>query len=140
VAAALARLWREGAPEAALQLAREALASETLSLKFRINTLYLASEVSLHTNRIDSARETLEQLTALRRQAQDWLLLALCRKGLGDLAGARRDLQQAVAIAPFRPDLHDQLAAVYERDGNTAAAQRERSIARRLAVQPGRDR
>jgi predicted CXXCH cytochrome family protein len=140
VAAALARLRREDAPEAALQLAREALASETLSLKFRVNTLYLASEVSLQTNRIESAREALGQLTALRRQAQDWLLLALCCQGQGDLKGARRNLQQAVAIAPFRADLHDRLAALHELCGDTAAAQRERSTARRLIVQAGANR
>ncbi len=135
VAAALARLRREDDPEAALRLANEALAGESLSLKFRINTLYLAAEVSLQTQRSESARERLEELTALRRQAQDWFLLGLCRQSQGDPGGALRDLRQAVAIAPYRPDLHDRLADAHQRCGDSAAAQRERAIARRLAAQ-----
>jgi hypothetical protein len=140
VSAALARLRREDDPEAALQLVHEALAAEGLSLKYRINTLYLAGEVGLQTNRIEAAREALEPLTALRRQAQDWLLLALCRESRGDLAAALRDLRQAAAIAPFRADLRERLAGLHERCGDSAAAQPERSIARRLAAAAGANR
>jgi hypothetical protein len=135
--AALARLRREDDPEGALQLAREALAGPTLSLKFRVNTLFLAAEVGVQLNHIEAARETLEQLTALRRVAQDWLLLSVCRRRQGDLPGALHDLRQAVAIAPFRADLHERLAGLYEQCGDRPAAVHERSIARRLAVQPG---
>lgn len=131
-AAALARLCRRSKPEKALGLARAALDDARLSPKARINALFLTAEVSLNAGRLREAQQALEKLTSLRRLSQDWLLLGLCRQGSGDLAGAQRDLEKAISIAPFRPDLREHLARIHEQRGNHEAARREQSIAARL--------
>jgi tetratricopeptide (TPR) repeat protein len=65
---------------------------------------------------------------------EDWLLLGICRQRTGDLDEALRALDQAAAIAPFRPDIREALGQVHEWLGNADAAQRERSIAKRLTA------
>jgi predicted CXXCH cytochrome family protein len=140
VAAALALLYRDQAPEAALGLAREALAADKLAPKSRISCLCLTADVGMQSNRLDVARPALEQLTAERRQWEDWLLLGRCRLLAGDLAGALHAFEQAAAIAPFRPDVRNAIAQVHERLGDNMAAQQQRSLAARLASQAGPNR
>jgi hypothetical protein len=135
VAAALARLCRDNDADAALRLAQEALADDQLPPKSRVNCLFLVGDVGLQTNRVEVARPALEQLVALRRLSEDWLLLAECRRRGGDLDGTLKALGQAAAIAPFRPDIHGALAQVHEWRGHADEARRERSIAERLAAQ-----
>lgn len=81
------------------------------------------------------ARPAIEQLIAVRRHAEDWRLLAICRHRGGDMAEALHDLEQAAAIAPFRPDIREALGEIHEALGDFAAAERERSIAARLKAQ-----
>jgi tetratricopeptide (TPR) repeat protein len=135
VTASLALLRRGNDPKAALGLAGEALAAEGLSPKMRINCLFLSAEVGLQLNRLEVARRALERLVKERRLSQDWLLLGTCRQRQGDLAGALPALEQAVAIAPFRPDLRNALAEAQERLGRVEAAREQRAIATRLASQ-----
>ncbi len=135
VAAALARLWREDDPATAMRMAEEALHQDKLLPKTRVNCLFLLGEVGLRTRRIEAARQALEQLVTQRRLSQDWLLLAECRQQAGDLGEALHDLQQAAAIAPFRPEIHNALAQVHGRMGQGTLAQRERAIAASLQHQ-----
>jgi len=132
VAAALLRLYRPRDPEASVKLAFEALESEGLSPKSRINCLFCIAEVGLRSDRIDMARPALEKLIALRRNAEDWRLLAICKQRGGDFAEALHDLERAASIAPFRPDIRESLGEMHESLGDHTAAERERSIARRL--------
>jgi predicted CXXCH cytochrome family protein len=138
VVASLARLYySRGDAEAAYRLAGETLTIEKLSPKSRVNALFYIGELGVRSNRFGPAEQALGQLIALRRLSEDWLLLGVCRQRGGDLPGALRDLQQATRIAPFRPEIREDLAQIYQWLGDAAAAERERSIARRLAVQNG---
>jgi predicted CXXCH cytochrome family protein len=135
--ATLAWLEREADPAGALGLVREALEDPHLPPVVRANCLFLVGEVSLAAGRLEQAVPVLEELTTLRWQSQDWLLLAACRLKGSDLAGSLRALEQAAAISPFRPDVRYALARVHESLGNADAAHRERTIADRLAAQSG---
>ncbi len=93
--------------------------------------------MGVRSNQFQLAEQALGQLIALRRLSEDWLLLGVCRQRGGDLPGALRNLQQAAKIAPFRPEIREDLAQIYQWLGDAAAAERERSIAKRLNVQKG---
>ncbi len=134
--AALARLaYQRQQPEPALQLAAEALQYDNLLPKSRINLLYYLGDINLRMGRLPAAEQALQRLTRMRRLSEDWLLLAICRERSGDLTEALADLEKAATIAPFRAELHDDLAQVHARAGHDAAAARERSVAERLRHQ-----
>jgi tetratricopeptide (TPR) repeat protein len=132
--AALARLLRERESAAALRLARESLRDQSLSPKSRVNSLFLIAEVEVRENRYSSARQVLEELTAVRRLSEDWRLLALCHQSSGDVPGALHSLEKAIEIAPFRPELHAALAGLLQHAGRADAARRESATAERLAA------
>jgi tetratricopeptide (TPR) repeat protein len=138
VTAALAQIYWARDPQTAFHLACEALESETLSASSRVNSLFVAGDAGLATNRLDEARKALEKLVTQRRLSEDWLLLAQCRQRGGDLPAALRDLTQAAAIAPFRPHIHEALAQLHEQMGEAAAAAKERALASQLGKQAGR--
>jgi hypothetical protein len=139
VTAALAQMHWARDPQTAFRLACEALESDSLSARSRVNSLFVAGDAGLATNRLDEARQALEKLVAQRRLSEDWLLLAQCRQRGGDLPAALRDLTRAAAIGPFRPHLHAALAQLYEQMGDAAAAAKERSLARQLGQRAGRN-
>jgi predicted CXXCH cytochrome family protein len=134
VTSSLAFLERPGDPDRALGLAREALADPSLHPKLRVNCLYMVGEVGLQKRRLDLAVPAVEELTRLRWLSQDWLLLAACREQGGDLPGALHALERSAAIAPFRPDVHEALAAAHARLGDAEAARREHAAAQRLSA------
>ena len=51
---------------------------------------------------------------------------------LQDFSSARESLEEAIQINPFNPEVHQDLALVYERLGNPEPALRERETARKL--------
>ncbi|MGE5194757.1 MAG: cytochrome c3 family protein [Deltaproteobacteria bacterium] len=133
VTAALARIAWEHDPRSALRLAREALQSQVLSPRSRVNSLFVAGDAALRVNQTEAAVAAFEELVGMRRHSEDWLLLGLCRQRSGDLQGTRRDLERAAAIAPFRPEIREALAAVHEQLGNSREAASQRALAERLS-------
>ncbi len=130
----MARLTVKRDPEAARRLHMEALESGNLSPKSRVNCLYQIADLGLRHGHIAPARSALEKLTGMRRNSEDWFLLGMCVASYyGDLGGAKDALERAAAIAPFRPEVHDALAQLYDRLGETEAARRERAIATHLS-------
>jgi len=129
----LAFLYQRSDPQRAVDLAREAVAADKFSPKLRVHCLYLIAGLSMKMNQLDSARSALDQLVGERRMAGDWGRLGTCRLWQGDLAGAASAFEKAASINPFLPDIHLALAQADEGMGKTAEAQRERSIATRLA-------
>jgi predicted CXXCH cytochrome family protein len=140
VAAALVRLYRESNPDAALQLAREALNSGRLAMKSRINCLFFLGELGVGRGLPSLAGPALEQLTRIRLLSEDWRLLGLCREEVADLRGAQAALQRAAELAPLRPQIRAELAEVYERIGLREDSRRERDISDRLVGQGRRER
>jgi predicted CXXCH cytochrome family protein len=137
--AALARLsWERGDLRRAQALAGEALRlSDSGSGSHTSARLVLAAVAREGGNAAASAAE-LEHVVADRRQSQDWLLLGECRFALGDFAGAVTALERAATIHPFRPDIHEALAAAYlgMRDAPQAAQHRKLAAELRAAVVP----
>jgi hypothetical protein len=134
ITAALSRLYlMDGAAEEGVRLAREALRSEDLDSKARVNSLFAVALHGFETRQWSSAQIALDELVSLRRLAGDWDLRGVCRSQTGERQGALSDLQQAAAINPFLPGIRLNLAAVYEQLGDTDSAERERSIAASLS-------
>ena len=133
VTAALARIYWEDDPQRSLELAREGLRSARLSARSRVNALFVVGDAALRTNQIEPAVMAFEELVGLRRHSEDWLLLGKCRQHLGDLEQAQRDLGRAAAIAPFRPEIREALAEIYDALGDAAEASRQRTLAGRLS-------
>jgi hypothetical protein len=138
VTAALAQIYWARDRHAAFRLAREALESDALSPSSRVNSLFVVGDAGLATDQVEAARLALEKLVTLRRLSEDWLLLSECRQRDGDLHAALRDLRRAVAIAPFRSHIHEALARLHERLGDTDAAAKEHSLAHQLGKQTRR--
>ncbi len=141
VSAALARLAyadRDGV--AALTFAREALSYPALSAKSRINALFYVGQLGVQQGQLPAAEKALIELTRSRRLSEDWRWLGVCRQQAGDLRGALAGMQKAAEIAPFRPEIHDDLAQLHQWMGSAAAAQRERTIFDRLSSPPSAGR
>jgi Tfp pilus assembly protein PilF len=75
----------------------------------------------------------LQELTRLRRFVEDWRLLGLCYLEQGQPRKALPALEQALAIRPFRPDVHAALAAAYLRLGDRQHAREHQEMAKWLA-------
>jgi Tfp pilus assembly protein PilF len=72
----------------------------------------------------------LEELVQIRRYADAWHALSLCREELGDVSAATAASVQAAGISPFRPDFQDRLAYLYESGDRPELAARHRERAR----------
>jgi predicted CXXCH cytochrome family protein len=108
IAAALARVFWEVRPAEAIPFAERALASGAQA-KDRTNALFVAGSLYLQRGDAVRAQAALDELVTLRRNSEDWLLLGHCRWLTGDRTGSIAALEQALAINPFRPDLHSLL-------------------------------
>lgn len=84
--------------------------------------------------KLAAAQTALRRLVQLRRHPDDWLLLGMTQAQAGELADSLRSLQRAAEISPFRDDIHQALAEVYDRSGDPRAAQQHKSVAQRLAL------
>lgn len=95
-----------------------ALTHPSLSVPERCTALYVLAHSNILEGRYPAALTHLLQLTSLRRNAADWLLLAGCRQALGEPAAAIAALEQAVRINPRLWQAHHQLAEYYRQLGN----------------------
>jgi len=94
-----------------------ALTHLDLSVPERCTGLYVLAHGNILQGRFQAAQTALDQLTRLRRNAADWLLLAGCRQALGDPAAAIAALEQAVRINPRLWQAHQQLGEHYRQLG-----------------------
>lgn len=104
--AALARLHWERRPELAVEPARQALEHGPLTPGSRVNAHFVIGDALVRMGRPQDALGALEELTRLRRNSEDWLLLAQCRQQLRR-PDALVALEQALRISPFRPELRE---------------------------------
>ena len=100
-----------------------ALAAKDLDPDARAKSLLLLASCEFEEGNYKAAIARLEELTRLRRFAEDWRLM-----GISYLLDERpRDalpaLQRALAIRPSRPDIHGGLFEVYRRLGDGRCAE-----------------
>ncbi len=87
----------------------------------------MLADVHLKQGNPRAAAEALEKLTRVDENAYDQnLRLAEILESLDDPAGAAEALERALYIYPLEVELHEDLAALYERTGNGARVVRER--------------
>jgi tetratricopeptide (TPR) repeat protein len=125
--------WQRNDLVRAKSLAEQAVALEAHDSRAHANALVILADVQIHEGDRSAANKTLDALTRLRRNSDDWLLLGRNRGALGDLAGAAEAFRRAAEIHPFRPEIHEMLAGTYLRLGDSAAAARHQSRADTLA-------
>src|SRR5262249_53018555 len=88
----------------------------------RADVLLILANCYLNDRLYGPAIDALEQVTRLRRYSGDWRLLGMCYLEQDQLPQALAALQQALAIRPWRPDIHLGLAKVYQRLGDPQRA------------------
>jgi hypothetical protein len=119
----LAELYHSlGDPRAGL-LAREALTAKDLAPNQRALAGAVIANALIRVGDYKGAAQFLLQVTRLRRQSDDYLLLGQCLLQLNQPDLALEALNQAEAIRPYRPDVHKSLADAYQLKGDKATAQ-----------------
>jgi len=134
VEVALAGLLSDQDSARAIQFAESALQRDSeLSPGARANAYLILGSAFFQSQENGKAIQALEQLVRLRREAEDWMMLAVCRHREGDSDTALAALKQAATISPARPDVHQLLAEFYGQSGNTALEQQHRQKVRVLS-------
>jgi tetratricopeptide (TPR) repeat protein len=131
--AALVELYRERDPSQAKEYFKELLQSRGVTPQLRTRVQFTAAASEMQAGNIDSAIPLLEELTRVRRSADDWRLLGLAHLEQNHPDRALAAYKQALAIRPFRPSIHFGLAEAYRRLGETALAQEHLDKAQWLA-------
>lgn len=132
MASALAEaLWQSDAAKAGAY-AQEAMDDPTLSVPYRATALVIRADTLLRASNKEGAIPVLEQLVQMRRQVEDWRLLGLLYLEQGQPEKALKTLQQALAIRPYRYDVHGALAEAYRQTGNVILAAEHREKAQWL--------
>jgi len=122
LAAALVRLQTVDSIEGLVPLADAVLADPGLPPRDRGDLLFNRARALVAEARFAEAAASLEELTALRRQSIDWLMLGDCRRALGDTKGSVAAYEAAVGIDPRLWAIHRRLAAHHRREGDLEKA------------------
>jgi hypothetical protein len=123
VATALAELhWKLDGPRAR-RYADEALGANDLVPENRAMALKLLANSDFDDRDFQSAIRRLEETVRLRRFADDWRLLGICYLLDNQPRLALKAMEQALAIRPFRHDIHGGMFEIYRRLGDTRRAQ-----------------
>jgi hypothetical protein len=96
--------------------------SPELTGSARCNALSLLAQTLVRQKRPEEAASPLRELTRLRRQEDDWVLLAFCEKALGRDGPAIEALETASRINPRAWRVHQELADHYRRQGDAQRA------------------
>ncbi|HUG70013.1 MAG TPA: cytochrome c3 family protein [Pirellulaceae bacterium] len=93
--------------------ARTTLTASDLKSTERAAALRLLVGIALQNNRIAEATSYLTELTRLRRDPRDWVLLGVCRQRAGDIAAAVSAFERLLQIDPAQPETYQLLAPLY---------------------------
>lgn len=128
--AGLARLRSDTRLGDVLPYAESALDDPTLAGQDRCNALFMVAEARSEQRRYEEAVAALRELTGLRRNAGDWLLLSDSERALGHTGAAETALEKAVEINPRLWKVHEHLAERYRQlgDAERAAWHQERAV------------
>lgn len=125
-------------PDEARALAQSVLQNKDASPHARIEALDVTVAAAFELQDFRAARDALLQLVAVRRDADDWGRLAASHYQMGDKQAARDAARKAVTIAPYRAQLHEDLARILKETGASAEAARHEQHAADLRQAAGR--
>jgi hypothetical protein len=114
--------WNNREYERATALAEEALALRDVKPEEQASALNVLADAHMRKHDHAAAAALLERLVKLERRADEWRMLGDCYLELNLAPKALSAFQQALAIRPTRPDVHDGLARAYRRLGDAARA------------------
>jgi hypothetical protein len=124
--------WRND-PVRAIEFAREAIEANDATTEERATALTVLANREMHEGNFASAGQRLEELTRLRRAANDWSRLGACYLKENQLDRALPALETALSIQPYLPVLHANLARVYDKLGKLDRAGDHRARAQWLS-------
>ena len=105
-----------------LKYAESALADPALAGQGRCDALLVLAQEQGKQGNYATALAAFGELTELRRHALDWLLLATCKRALGEGDAAEETLAVAARINPRLWNVHRHLAEYYRQRGDAARA------------------
>jgi tetratricopeptide (TPR) repeat protein len=123
--------WKKD-PVRASVYAREAVNAKGASPEVRAMALTLLAACEMDDRNFQEAIEPVEELMRLQRSAHDRRLLGVCYLELEQPSKALPPLREALAIRPYRPVIHEDLARVYDQLGDRKRAAEHREKARWL--------
>jgi len=133
VAAGMARIAFEiGWPDMVELWAGRALDLDKSPSDARTGALSVLSEIQFSKREFQSAFDSLEELTRVRRDARQWLYRGMAEQNLGKTDDAIRSLQRSLAINPRNPGAHVALTAVFRTRQDSAAVRYHENMARQL--------
>jgi len=133
VDATLARMYLRGGNKLlATHRGQAALLDEALPDEIRRDAVGVLSRVYANDREFHYAQPFLEELIRFRYNAEDHLILSICRQSAGDLPGAIQAIEAALKIEPDRPDLHEKTSEYYSLSGNREQAAWHHERARQL--------
>lgn len=129
VDALMARLRMDHDANGANLLAHAALHDQHISPTARINALLIFGKAHLKAEEAEPALMAFTELTRLRRNVDDWLLVGQCHRLRRDLNAELAALKKAAEIDPFVPEVHLLLSQVYAAAALEEEAARHHEIA-----------
>jgi predicted CXXCH cytochrome family protein len=117
-AEALAEMYWKKDPVRARSYGRQALEAKDAAPDVRATALILLADLDMKDGDFESAIALLKEAVELRRYSEDWRMLGVCYLMLHQPWQALPAFQQAVAIQPYRYDIHFGLAEAYHQLGN----------------------
>jgi hypothetical protein len=123
--------WKND-PLRADEFARQAYSARDSTPEVRAAALTALAIREMDQRDFRSAERRLEELTRLRRDADDWHRLGVCYLKQNRPDEALRALEKAVSIQPYRSVIHADLARQYYQVGDRRAAEGHREKARWL--------
>jgi tetratricopeptide (TPR) repeat protein len=112
--------------------ARDAIMAPGASAETRALAMTILASREMEDRNFDEARKLIEQLMRLRRLSHDRRLLGLCFLEQDKPHEALAPLREALAMRPYRPVIHEDLARVYDQLGDPKRAAEHRFKAKRL--------
>jgi tetratricopeptide (TPR) repeat protein len=119
---ALAEIYSRDDLARASDYAKQALTCRDILPDARAGALTVLAYAEMQEKRFETAAEFFEQLTQLRRYADDWRLLGVCYLELSQPKKALMALDKSLAIRPSRHATHAAAAEACRRLGDQARA------------------